>query len=81
MDLRLRWPRLRQESRDWLFANNGDALSRSVAEDVERAGGPVPPDAWWVGDHGPDGLHLSDAAVDWIEEVANAETPPLSGVR
>ena len=32
-------------------------------------------DAWWVDRTGADGLYLSDAAVDWIDEVANGETP------
>jgi hypothetical protein len=35
-------------------------------------------DAWWVGENGPTGFHLSDAAIDWIEEVANRETPERS---
>ena len=78
MDLETLWPLLRGESRDWLIANNGDALSQPVLEDIERVGGPVPLHAWWVGDNGPDGFHLSDAAVDWIEEAANGEIPEPS---
>ena len=35
-------------------------------------------DAWWIGQNGPTGFSLSDAAVDWIEEVANGETPAAS---
>jgi hypothetical protein len=35
----------------------------------------VPSDAWWVGDNGPEGCYLSDAGIDWIEEVANGEIP------
>lgn len=69
------WPRLRQETRDWLIANNGDAVPSSVIEDITRAGGSIASDAWWVGENGPAGFYLSDAAIDWIEEVANGETP------
>jgi hypothetical protein len=73
MSLEARWPRLRQDSRDWLIANNGDSVSRPVLDDIERVGGPVPSGEWWVGGNGPDGFYLSDAGVDWIEEVANGE--------
>ncbi len=75
MDLETWWPRLHQRSRDWLIAHNGEALSHAVLEDVERVGGPVPTQAWWVGGRGPEGLHLSDPAVDWIEAAANGEVP------
>jgi len=69
------WPLLRPETRDWLIANNGDALSKPVLDDITRVCGSVPADAWWVGDTGSNGFSLSDAAVDWIEEVANEEVP------
>ena len=69
------WPLLEQESRDWLIANNGDALSTSVIDDIARVSGSASPEAWWVGENGPDGLYLSDAGTDWIEAVANGETP------
>ena len=75
MSMEVWWPRLRQGTRDWLIANNGDALPASVTEEITRAGGSVATDAWWVGQNGPTGFYLSDAAVDWIEEVANEETP------
>lgn len=75
MSLQTWWPRLPQETRDWLIDNNGDALPAFVVEDITRAGGSVATDAWWVGEHGPTGCYLSDAAVDWIDEVANGETP------
>ena len=82
MDLEIFWPRLRGDTRAWLIADNGDALGRLVLEDSERVGGPVPVQAWWVGDDGPDGVHLSDAAGDWIEEAANGKVPdPPAGAR
>ena len=73
------WPRLPQETRDWLVANNGDVVPRWVTEQITRAGGLVTNDAWWVGQYGSTGLYLSDEAVDWIDEVANGETPRRRG--
>ena len=73
------WPRLSQEARDWLIANNGDAVPASVIEEIMRAGGSVATDAWWVGQNDPTGFYLSDEAVDWIEEVANGEIPQSRG--
>jgi hypothetical protein len=69
------WPKLRPETRDWLVANNGDVVPASVVEEIEQAGGSITTDAWWVGENGPTGLYLSDAAVDWIDELANGEVP------
>jgi hypothetical protein len=73
------WPRLPQETRDWLVANNGDEVPTSVVEDITRAGGSVATDAWWVSHTGPTGVYLSDEAVDWIEAVANGEMPQRRG--
>lgn len=78
MSLDALWPLLQPESRDWLIANNGDALIRPVLDDIARVGGPVSPDAWWVGEQGPNGFYLSDAGIDWIEAVANGGGAGLS---
>jgi hypothetical protein len=43
-----------------------------------HAGGAVASNAWWVGENGSTGFHLSDAVIDWIEEVANGEAPECS---
>lgn len=75
------WPRLSQGTRDWLTANNGDGVPASVTEEITCAGGVVATDAWWVAQHDPTGFHLSDEAVDWIEEVANGEAPERRGDR
>ena len=75
MSLETWWPLLHPETRDWLIANNGDALSNPVLDDITRVGGPVPSDAWWVGENGATGFYLSDAGIDRIEEVANGEVP------
>lgn len=73
------WPRLPHETRDWLIANNGDAVPSWVAEQITRAGGVVATEAWWVAEYGPNGFYLSDEAVDWIDEVANGEVPQRRG--
>ena len=73
------WPRLSQESRDWLIANNGDAVPASVTEEITLAGGSLATDAWWVGQNGPTRFYQSDEAVDWIDEVANGEVPQRRG--
>ena len=42
MSLETWWPLLQPETRDWLIANNGDALSTPVLDDITRVGGPLP---------------------------------------
>ncbi len=75
MSMEVWWPTLPSETQDWLIAHNGEALPVSVIQEITRAGGSVTSDAWWVGQNGPTGFYLSDAAIDWLEEVANGETP------
>ncbi|SDD81622.1 hypothetical protein [Auraticoccus monumenti] len=69
------WPSIPEATRDWLVAHNGEPLPEDVVEAVVRAGGVRSTGSRWVGEDGPDGLLLSDDAVDWIEAVANGETP------
>jgi hypothetical protein len=75
MSIEVWWPKLQPATRDWLIANNGDAVPASIVDEVAAAGGPVRSDAWWAGDGGSTGAHMPDAATDWIEEIANDETP------
>lgn len=75
------WPKLRPETREWLIANNGDVVPSSIVEEITEAGGPAQTDDWWVIDHASDGACMPDEAVDWIEEIANEETPLPSGNR
>lgn len=72
------WPRISQETRDWLVANNGDEVPARVIAEITRAGGLVATDAWRAGHDTPQGSYLSDEVVDWIEAVANGEVPPPS---
>src|SRR5690348_3229530 len=44
------WPKLQQPTRDWLIANNGDAVPPAVMAEIAEAGGPATSDAWWVTD-------------------------------
>ncbi len=69
------WPTLQPSTREWLIANNGDAVPAPIVEEIAQAGGAITSEAWWVGQNGPSGFYLSDAAIDWIEEIANGETP------
>ncbi|MEO6142872.1 MAG: hypothetical protein ABIP19_02745 [Dermatophilaceae bacterium] len=75
MSMEMWWPTLLPETQDWLVAHNGEALPSSVIQEITQAAGSVTSDAWWVGQNGPTGFYLSDAAIDWIEEVANGEMP------
>ncbi|KHK96703.1 hypothetical protein LK09_14175 [Microbacterium mangrovi] len=73
MDIAEWWPRLDESSREWLIEHNGEAVSPDVRQAITAAGGVVTSDSWWVDQDGPEGLLLSDAAIDWIEEKANGE--------
>ncbi len=76
MSLETWWSAVPSETRAWLVAHNGERLPVEVVEEITRVDGPVTPDAWWVRHEAAGGLRLSDAAVDWVEAVANGETPP-----
>ena len=68
------WPKLDSDAKAWLIAHNGEAVSPEVLGKIAGAGGSVTSSARWVGESGPDGLFLSDEAVDWIETTANDES-------
>jgi hypothetical protein len=68
------WPTLDSDAKAWLIAHNGEAVSPEVLSNIVAAGGSVTSSALWVGESGPDGLFLSDEAVDWIETAANDES-------
>ena len=67
------WPRLRTETREWLIANNGDAVPSLIVEEIAAQGGPAVTDAWWANVDGSPGQGMPDEVVDWIAEVANYE--------
>lgn len=66
------WPKLKSSTREWLIAHNGDVVSADIAAEIRDAGGSVAEDA---GQGGGSGAYLTDEATDWIETVANDETP------
>jgi hypothetical protein len=73
MDIEQWWPRLSPATREWLTANNGEVIPPPIVGEIIDAGGDPAAGSWWVGESGIDGLSLSDAAIDWIEEAANGE--------
>ena len=73
MDLEQWWTLVMPGTRQWLVAHNGEALTPEVVADISRVGGLIAAESWWIGERTPDGVNLSDAATDWIEERANAE--------
>lgn len=72
------WPKLQQQTRDWLIANNGDVVPPAVMAEIAEAGGPATTDSWWVADQDATGPVMPDKAIDWIEETANEQSPPES---
>lgn len=69
------WPRLPPATRDWLIANNGSPVPAEVVEQIEQAGGPSPSDPWRTRDENSCQIAVPDSAADWIEAIANEETP------
>jgi hypothetical protein len=67
------WPNLQPRTREWLTANNGDAVPAVIVEEIAEAGGPAATDAWWTSDADTAGPTMPDEAIDWIEEMANEE--------
>lgn len=69
------WPKLQLSTREWLIRNNGDAVPAGIVAEIRDAGGTVDGGQWWVGQDDGSGFYFSDRAIDWIEAVANDETP------
>jgi hypothetical protein len=69
------WSKVKPSTREWLIENNGDAVPPEIVAEITAVGGSISSDAWWVGQSGPSGFYISDEAADWIEAVANGETP------
>ncbi|MBK8460879.1 MAG: hypothetical protein WAS07_02520 [Micropruina sp.] len=63
MSIEVWWPKIPKKSRQFLVANNGDAVPGDIVAQIVRAGGEI------------SGSYLSDEAVDWVEAVANGEEP------
>ena len=57
------WPKMEPATRQWLMANNGDAMPASIVGELIEAGRSARTD------------QLGDDEIDWIEAVANNEQP------
>lgn len=68
------WSKLEPTTREWLIANNGDAVTERVATEVAAAGGPVAVEQ--AGEGTQPGWFYPDEVVDWVEEIANDEDRP-----
>jgi hypothetical protein len=68
------WPLVSAEIRIWLIAHNGEPLTLPVATEIMSVTGGATEPGWWAGESA-DGPQLTDAAVDWIETIANGEDP------
>ena len=62
------------ETRNWLIAHNGESLTPAVSADILSATRGATEPGWRAGES-VDGPQLTDAAVDWIETIANGEDP------
>lgn len=69
------WESLDSDTTEWLIEHNGEAVPTGILTKIVAVGGDVASGAWWVGETDREGFHLSDAAIDWIETVANEESP------
>ena len=58
------WSHVDQHVQRWLIDNNGDSLPELIAAPIVEAGGTAIA-----------GEPLPDADTDWIEAVANGESP------
>ena len=74
MEIEQWWVALGQTTREWLIANNGDAISQSVANEIVAVGGTVISEPEPEGGGVSNGLFLSSDNTDWIEAFANDET-------
>ncbi len=72
MDLAQWWTDVMPETREWLTANSGSALTPEVVADISRAGGLIAANSWWMGERGPEGVFLSEEADQWIRGRADA---------
>ncbi|GAB23746.1 hypothetical protein GOPIP_057_00640 [Gordonia polyisoprenivorans NBRC 16320 = JCM 10675] len=67
------WPRLASDTQAWLIEHNGEPLPPGVKAEILTVNGGSTEPSWWAGELGEGQTELSDAAVDWIESVANDE--------
>jgi hypothetical protein len=76
MDISDWWPKLSDSTRAWLIAHNGEPLPDDVVRDVLAVNSGQTDPSWWAGESRDGESQLTDEAVDWIEETANADADP-----
>ena len=72
------WPKLKPETRALLMESNGDLVPADVIAEILDAGGSASSSDWWVAGEDSSEFYLADDVTDWIEAVANGETPEQS---
>ncbi|RAN79510.1 hypothetical protein B5P43_13435 [Bacillus sp. SRB_336] len=60
-------------TKQWLINNNGDVVPPNILDQITAVAGAPTTDVSWLGQNVPEGIFLSDEAIDWIEETANDE--------
>ena len=73
MNIESWWPLLNSSTRQWLIDNNGDVVPPGILNQITAVAGHPSAEASWVAVDDAERFLLSDQAVDWIEEAANAE--------
>jgi len=73
-DIRDWWPRLTDQTREWLVQHTGEPMPADVVEQVVAAGGPASSDAWWGSGADPEtGVYLSAEAQRAIEQLSKGK--------
>ncbi|MET4050639.1 MULTISPECIES: hypothetical protein [unclassified Rhodococcus (in: high G+C Gram-positive bacteria)] len=75
MNIETWWPKVTADSREWLLDHAGEPVEPSVRADILSVTA-VADGSTWDGSGSEEGeFELTDRTVDWIEAVANGETP------
>ena len=73
MDMSQIWPRLTAATQTWLVDHNGEPLTDDILDEVLAVTAGHRDPRWWAGESREGETQLTDEAVDWIDETANAE--------
>ena len=69
------WSALDAGTRQWLVDHAGEAIPADLVAEIRQAGDPSAIEVDLVEDEEGSGVVLSDSAIDWVDTVANEETP------
>jgi len=70
------WMRLAPDTRDWLIANNGDAIPADIAAEIEELVEAAGADEVWAVPAGPDGGPLDPDDVDDTDSLGDEDDDP-----